>query len=461
MIGIMRLGLALGTSTIGLVALKGRRVVHAFTVEGQEQLAEVLRAESKSRRIPWRKARVGIPRSLTVVKTLQLPPVVEGNLARMVAFELERHLPFPTEEACFDFVRFPEPSEGPIETLVVAAERKTVDRSLRLLEEAGLRPLSLTVAAHDLVALVGRWSRTDRTAWLHRAGEEITLLLLEGGHLRLSRSLSWIDAETLAEEIRKSLTLFRWRDLAALWVSGDGSRALGTSAALADFAPVTPPPFSRAASRLIEDLGDADTGLTLLALGVALGPRRPSLNLLPESLRPRQVTPGQLATGASLAVTALLGLSVIFAQGYREQRYLDQLNKEIRKLDPEVRAAERLSAELEKKRRFLTTVKSLEESSLKPLPFLRELTEIIPPDAWLTTLNLDAKGVELMGQAAAANQLIPLLENSSRLEKVEFASPVTRARDKEQFRIRASWETAPKPVQAAASQAGPRGKASR
>ena len=76
----------------------------------------------------------------------------------------------------------------------------------------------------------------------------------------------------------------------------------------------------------------------------------------------------------------------------------------------------------------------------------RQLTEIIPPDAWLTTLSLDAQGVEMTGQATAANQLIPLLEGSPILEKVEFASPVTKGRDKEQFRIKAAWETPPKPV---------------
>jgi len=78
---------------------------------------------------------------------------------------------------------------------------------------------------------------------------------------------------------------------------------------------------------------------------------------------------------------------------------------------------------------------------VRPLPVLRELTEILPADAWLTTVSLDGKGVELTGAASAASALIPLLENSPRLERVEFSSPVTRGRDnKEQFRIRAAWE---------------------
>jgi hypothetical protein len=63
-------------------------------------------------------------------------------------------------------------------------------------------------------------------------------------------------------------------------------------------------------------------------------------------------------------------------------------------------------------------------------------------------LTFDAKGVELTGQASQASLLIPLLENSPKLERVEFASPVTRGRDKEQFRIRAAWEAAAAPVAA-------------
>src|SRR6185295_15370762 len=94
--------------------------------------------------------------------------------------------------------------------------------------------------------------------------------------------------------------------------------------------------------------------------------------------------------------------------------------------------------------------------------------EILPNDAWVTYLALDAKGVEITGQAGAASNLIPLLENSPRLERVEFASPVTRGRDREQFRIRAAWEppaavpvaAAPQPPQPPATPAaappGPR-----
>ena len=127
----------------------------------------------------------------------------------------------------------------------------------------------------------------------------------------------------------------------------------------------------------------------------------------------------------------------------RDQRHLRRLEVAINQLVPEVRGVQRVMDELDRERRLLATVQTITAASLRPLPFLRELTETLPPDVWLTTLTLDQKAVELTGQAATASALIPMLENSPRLEHVEFASPVTRGQDKEHFRIRALWEVPP------------------
>jgi Tfp pilus assembly protein PilN len=148
-------------------------------------------------------------------------------------------------------------------------------------------------------------------------------------------------------------------------------------------------------------------------------------------------------TVAMLAVTVALGLSALLYPGHRANRHLALTNRKIEGLTPQVRAIENVQRELERKRKLLASIESLEASALRPLPMLRELTDLVPSDAWLTSLSFDTKGVELSGQAAAASTLIPLLENSSRLDRVEFSSPVTKGRDnKEQFRIKAAWESA-------------------
>jgi Tfp pilus assembly protein PilN len=140
-------------------------------------------------------------------------------------------------------------------------------------------------------------------------------------------------------------------------------------------------------------------------------------------------------------VTALLGIGLLLAQGVKDRSYLASVTQSIRSLDQEVKSVEALIEAVERKRRLLATLKSVEGSGTRPLAILRGITEILPADAWLTSLTVGSKGVELTGQASAANQLIPLLENSPLLRNAEFASPVTKGREKEQFRIRALPET--------------------
>jgi len=101
-----------------------------------------------------------------------------------------------------------------------------------------------------------------------------------------------------------------------------------------------------------------------------------------------------------------------------------------------------LGEQLARKRRVLGALAFAEEGRVPALPVLRELTETLPSGAWLQALTVDRQGVELTGQADGASALIPLLEASSRLERAELTSPVTKTQSKEQFRIRAAWEKA-------------------
>jgi general secretion pathway protein L len=128
----------------------------------------------------------------------------------------------------------------------------------------------------------------------------------------------------------------------------------------------------------------------------------------------------------------------------RTERYLARLTQEMRRLEPEAKAVDALAAELARKKRLVAAIESVQDDQVQALPVLREMTETLPASAWLQALVMDRLGVELTGQSDAASTLIPLLEASSRLERVEFTSPVTKAQNKEQFRIRASWERAPR-----------------
>jgi Tfp pilus assembly protein PilN len=146
------------------------------------------------------------------------------------------------------------------------------------------------------------------------------------------------------------------------------------------------------------------------------------------------------ATAAIALFTLAIGAAIPTVSFVRERRTLAALDGAIARLAPEVQRAERRLADVERARREIATLRDFEARGLHPLPVLRELTDTIPGDAWLTNFSADRNGLELGGFANAASQLIPLLEASPSLERVEFTSPVTKGRDREQFRLRASWE---------------------
>ena len=440
-----RIGVFLRDGRLTVVAITRRhRLVHVV-VEAAEDPAATLAAELRSRGLGAGRLRLGLDRRLAVVKAVELPQAAGGDLARMIGFDLERHVPFPPEQTRFDWVALPSDPEEPRRVLVAAAEARTVERPLALVAGAKRRPTSLTVACHALPVLLPRALPPRHAVWAHRHDGVADLLFLDGRTLLTSRQVAAADAAELAREVRRSLPVVRWSGADLLWLSGlagDDASAWRDELTAALRVSAAAPPFAASALPLVAQLPAHDQGPGLLALAVAAETRSPALNLLPAAARPWAPSRGQLVTAGMVAVIAALGLSLGLVHVVRTERYLARVSAEIRRLEPEAKAVDGLAEELARKRRVLAALASAEEGRVPALPVLRELTETLPAGAWLQALAMDRQGVELTGQADGASALIPLLEASSRLERAELTSPVTKTQSKEQFRIRSAWENA-------------------
>src|SRR5437879_12542741 len=99
--GPLRLAGVLVGDRLSGAAIQPTRV-DTFIIEA-ENPAEALRAELDARGLAPRSVAVGLARAAVVVKPIDLPPVV-GEMREMVRFELDRTLPFPADDAPFDFV---------------------------------------------------------------------------------------------------------------------------------------------------------------------------------------------------------------------------------------------------------------------------------------------------------------------------------------------------------------------
>jgi Tfp pilus assembly protein PilN len=414
-------------------------LVTAFSVPADDEAASAIRHGLLEAGIRARRAHVGLPRRAVVAKAVELPAVPGADLRRMVGFELERHLPFPPSEALFDFEVLESGAGRPVRVLLVAVERRSQERVRQLLRDAGLMPRLVDVAIHGVARLPAPDPARGRIVlWLEATDAELAVVVR--GRVVGSRAfpLPGDDdgrARTLEAELDRTLAALPEadrREVAEVVVGGLPPPPLRVETLPVRVGIDVPPGFAALA------------GASLPALAIALerpGRRLQVANLVPDELRPRPFPWALAATAALTLVTLGIAAAIPAVTFVKERRALAALDAGIARLAPEVQRAERLTAELERARRELATLRGFEEQGLHPLPVLRELTESLPADAWLTNLSVDRRGLELGGFANAASQLIPLLEASPGLERVEFTSPVTKGRDREQFRLHATWET--------------------
>src|SRR5213079_506289 len=93
----------------------------------------------------------------------------------------------------------------------------------------------------------------------------------------------------LVAEARRSLSVARWRECDAVWVSGDQADALA-GALLPLGAPVTRPPYTPRAEQRLAAITEEPRGARELAVAVASGRGVRPLDLIPPALRPRRLT---------------------------------------------------------------------------------------------------------------------------------------------------------------------------
>jgi type IV pilus assembly protein PilM len=115
-----------------------------------ESLQELFRDAGLGRRV-----RVGLANQRTVLRTLELPPVTDRKeLAAAVRFQAEDQVPMPLASAVLDFHSlgvFDTPAGPRQRVIVVAAQREMVERLLRAVRHAGLRPEGVDLSAFALI----------------------------------------------------------------------------------------------------------------------------------------------------------------------------------------------------------------------------------------------------------------------------------------------------------------------
>lgn len=163
----------------------------------------------------------------------------------------------------------------------------------------------------------------------------------------------------------------------------------------------------------------------------------PGANLLPPNERPKRRRQLFSINKALAALAALLLVAIAVTPLWQKSRIIEGLDREVSRARAEAVAVDDLRQELERARLGSTAVLQQKWEEPPILDLLRELTERLPDDTWLQTLDYQDGRVEIRGESGQATALIALLEQGPGIEEVAFRSPVTQVvrTGKERFNI--------------------------
>jgi general secretion pathway protein L len=152
-----------------------------------------------------------------------------------------------------------------------------------------------------------------------------------------------------------------------------------------------------------------EEGMNLLDRGMHRPPKRPLA-----------------LTFVLLAALAALGLYWLVSPLRIEEWRIAAVDREIASRKAEVGKIESLKKEIEGIEQEIIAIRNFKIARPVMIDLLREMTRILPDNAWLSRIRFTESTVDIEGYAASATAIVPKLEASGFFKKVEFSSPTFR-----------------------------------
>jgi hypothetical protein len=370
-------------------------------------------------------ALVLLPRWEVVVRVLSLPGVKDADLAGAVRFQSEGLHPFPEDEAQLSFSRLD--ARGNV--LLAVTHTQTIDRYAALFAEAGVKVAGFSVSAaaiHSALRLHGRVEGT-LLAWQDMPDGEVEIY-----------------GESPARPLLSSIS-----DLPR-------DRALTLAAAeLRAESGVTPAPLAEILPKPVVYPADHDPSSGAFAghalpYAAALQGACPwlalQINLLPEERRQAGSRARYIPTIVLLGTMAALLVALILQPRYEDARYLRELERQIRSLEPAARRFEAADRALTSVRARTQLIDDFRRRTLYDLETIAELTRLVTPPGWISGLMMNRTTIQLAGEAEQAQELLKMLDASPFFAGSEFTTQISRGggTNMDMFRLRAQREGGPK-----------------
>jgi Tfp pilus assembly protein PilN len=362
-------------------------------------------------------AAVLLPRRDVIIRQVNLPGVKDDDLASAINLQIDSLHPFAEDDVVSTFARIGKTAS----ILVGITRREVMERYTNLFAEAGIKVASFTFSAAAIYSALRILSTPP------------------AGFVSLHPNHGELEVYGESESRPIYSTTFDHSD-----------RAITQSIAELRLAPDTTP---TQLEQLLpqpsifppnHDPESAAFGKHALPYAVALSSACPwlsiSANLLPPEQRKSSSRIRLIPTFALAGMLVLMVGALAAHSSYENARYLERLQAEMKRIEPQARKVDLLDKTVMATRARTQLLDDFRRRSKADLDALNELTRLLTPPTWLTGVDIRRNGVQITGETEQAAPLIQILDNSPLFVSSEFSMSPVRVAGGELFSIKASRE---------------------
>lgn len=354
-------------------------------------------------------AQVLLPRDAVIVRQILLPGVKSNNLGAALKYQIDSLHPYPEDDVVYDFARI-----GNTPSILIGISRRSiVDEYATLFAEAGVKISAFTFSASTLYSAVRMLGTPPASGFLALGAEEGEV---EAYGESPARPL-------FSARVDQSFERARALALAELRLPPETE-----AAAIAD---VLPQPKAAPA--------DYNLSRSALVYATAVAGACPLLsltpNLLPVDLRKSSSRLIYVPTIVLSALVVLMAIALSAYSGFEDKRYLGQLQVEIQRVQAQARVAGVLETKIATTRNRAQSLDSFRKHLKDDLTAINDLSNLLAPPIWLTSLNMTRDAASVSGEAPHAEALLKLLDSSKQFRRSEFTLPIANGPGGEVFSI--------------------------
>jgi Tfp pilus assembly protein PilN len=365
-------------------------------------------------------AAVLLPRRDVIVRQVALPGVTDRDLPAAIQLQIDALHPFAEDEVAYSFARIGKTSF----VLVGITRREVVERYTNLFAEAGIKITSFTFSAaaiYSALRILG--TPPNGFVAVHPVAGELEVygesesrpVFSATFDAASSRAITQAIAELRLPPDVEPVPLEQILPKPSVFPPNHDPESVG---------------FGKHAMPYATAVGSACPWLSLQA------------NLLPVELRKSSSRIRLIPTVALGCVLLLMVTALAAHSSYENARYLARLRAEIKRIEPQANKVQVLDRGVAATRARTKLLDDFRRRSKSDMDALNELTKLLQPPTWLSTVEIRRNGIQISGETEQAATLLQIIDNSPMFTDSSFTTSPTRVLGGEVFGIKATREGA-------------------